>query len=276
MQDAPESKGMPIYFDDGRQLTDIAEDGAQHDWHPANQAAEKLFCCVECLRDIEAMLKSAGRTKNKAKQRRKIKIMLTHIHSLATGIRDLLNDLETNPDTVQKLPKGAREVVPELRTRFLANVAIGSGGLLSETRHKISAHVDKKLRPEAARALLSNAKPAQVGWWLHSCVTVLADVIKLPVYFWSVESERKDWIRIMFNEPLLSTIVVENGCVKELIALRFVRKPPRRHVLELLMKVVRDSGWMFGPNDPRIRKFVEDEPGAAWAKSLVTLQGQKS
>lgn len=274
--DSTASKGMPIYFDDGRQLTDIAEeDDKRHDWHPANPAATKLFRCVECLRDIEAMLKGAGRSKNKVKQRRKMKIMLTSLHSLATGIRDLLNDLENNPDTIQKLPKGAREIVPKLRTRFLANVAIGNGDLLSQARNKISAHVDKDLQPREARTLLGNAKPAQVGWWLHSCVTVLADVIKLPVYFWSVESEHKDWIRIMFNEPLLSTITISNGRIEKLIALHFIRKPPRRHILELLMRVVKDSAWLFGPNDPRIRKFVEDEPGATWAKSLIALPDQK-
>ena len=84
-----------------------------------NIAATKLFRCVECFRDIESMLESADRSKNKAKQRRKLKIMLTPLHSLATGIRDLLNDLENNPDTVQKLPEGARDVIPRLRVMFL-------------------------------------------------------------------------------------------------------------------------------------------------------------
>lgn len=263
---------MPIYFDDGRELTDIAEDAnRQHDWHPANPAANKLFRCIECLRDIDEMLKSAGRSKNQVKQRRKMKIMLTPLHSLATGIRDLLNDLENNPDTVQKLPQGARDILPELRQRFLANVAIGNGDLLSQTRNKISAHVDKDLSPGEAKTLLSNAKPAQVGWWLHSCVTVLADIIKLPVFFWSVESKQKDWIRIMFNEPILSTITVSNGRIEKLIALHFVRKPPRWQIFQLLMRVVKDSGWLFGPGDPRIRGFLEDAPGTAWAKASMAL-----
>jgi hypothetical protein len=113
--------------------------------------------------------------------------------------------------------------------------------LLSQTRNKISAHIDKDLHPEEARALLSNAKPAQVGWWLHSCVTVLADVIKLPVYFRSVELEHKDWIRIMCCEAIPTTITISNGRIEKLIALHFMRKPPRRHILELLMRVVKDS-----------------------------------
>src|SRR5205085_9053316 len=49
-QDSPAPRGMPVYFDDGRELTDIAEEpDNRDDWHPANTAANKLFRCIECL-----------------------------------------------------------------------------------------------------------------------------------------------------------------------------------------------------------------------------------
>ena len=51
--------GLPIYADQVRRLVDAATELQPHNWRPANVAAQKLFRCVECLRDIEVILKSA-------------------------------------------------------------------------------------------------------------------------------------------------------------------------------------------------------------------------
>src|SRR6185369_15836326 len=84
--------GFPIYSDEVRKLVDAATELEPHNWKPANVAAQKLFRRVECLRDIEVQLKSAGRSRNPVKRRRRLKIMLTPLHSLAEAARDLLND----------------------------------------------------------------------------------------------------------------------------------------------------------------------------------------
>jgi hypothetical protein len=82
--------GVPIYADQIRQLVDAATELQPQNWQPANVASQKLFRCVECLRDIEVLLKSAGRSSNQVKRRRKLKIMLTPLHSLAEAVRDLV------------------------------------------------------------------------------------------------------------------------------------------------------------------------------------------
>jgi len=84
----------PVYADQVRKLADIATDVQPQTWKPANVAAKKLFRCVECLRDLEVLLQTAGRSKSKVKRRRKLKILLTPLHSLVETIRDLANDLE--------------------------------------------------------------------------------------------------------------------------------------------------------------------------------------
>jgi len=262
----------PIYADQVRQIADIATGHQPQAWKPANVTAQKLFRCVECLRDIEVLLQTAGRSKNKVKQRRKLKILHTPLHSLVEAIRDLANDLENNPDTVCRLPDGARELVPQLRSQLLQISTVEKGGLLSMTRDKIAAHVDRELSTEEMQILLSQADSSQIGLWLHTCVGVLSDFIKLPVYFWSCEPDGEGSVRILFVEPFIVTLGLDStGRAKRLLDVHMIPKPPRRDVLELLMRVVKCSKWMFKVKGSHIKNFVMDEPRDSWAKSLHWL-----
>jgi hypothetical protein len=129
-----------------------------------------------------------------------------------------------------------------MRAQLLRNVSIGKGGLLATTRNKISAHIDRDLSSDEMRMLLSQAEPAQIGFWLHNCVAIIADLIKVPAFFWSCDSDQKGTIRILFNEPFVITLGVgPDGKVNSLIAVHFIPRPPRRDVLEILMRVVGSS-----------------------------------
>lgn len=264
--------GIPIYRDIHRKLTDVTTFRKRdRDWFPVGYAAQKLFRCVESLRDVDLLLQD-GKFKNNAKKRRKTKLILTPLHSLSEGIRDLLNDLETNPATVKALPPGAQAEIHKLRDCLLLNTQSGKGQLMTLARNKIAAHIDKDLWPHEAREIVEKASPPQVGWWLHTCVSVLADVLKLPVYYWGFHSEEPNVSRVMYNEPLIVTSEIEkNGRVVALLGVHIAKKGPRHQIFDLLKNVVKHSKWMFGPNDSQIRGFSEDEPGSAWAKSLIRL-----
>lgn len=262
----------PVYADQVRKLADVADGHQPQAWKPANVAAQKLFRCVECLRDLEVLLQTAGRTKNKGKQRRRLKLLHTPLYSLVEAIRDLANDLENNPDTVRQLPKGARQIVPQLRSQLLQISTVEKGGLLSTTRNKISAHIDRELSAEEMQSLLSQADPSQIGLWLHTCVAVLSDFIKLPVYFWACEPDGEGTMRVLFREPFVVTLGLDSmGKVNRLLDVHMLLSPPRHDVFELLVRVVKDSKWMFRPNASRITSFVEDQAGDSWAKSLQWL-----
>jgi hypothetical protein len=264
--------GRPVYADKVRQLADIANEYEPQAWNPANLPAQKLFRCVECLRDIEVLLQTAGRSKNKVKQRRKLKILHTPVHSLVEAIRDLTNDLENNPDTVSRLPDGAREQIPQLRSHLLQISTIEKGGLLSTTRDKIAAHVDRELSTEEMRFLLSQADSSRIGLWLHACISVLCDLIKLPYYFWSCQPDGGDNVRILFEEPFVVTFGLDSaGKANRLLDIHMVPSPPRYDVVKLLMRVVKHSKWMFKEKGSYIMNFVMDEPGGSWAKSLHWL-----
>lgn len=262
----------PVYADQIRQLSDIAKGCQPQAWKPANATAKKLFRCVECLRDIEILLQTAGRSKNTVKQRRKLKILHTPLHSLVEAIRDLANDLENNPDTVRRLPDGAREIIPQLRSQLLQISTIEKGGLLSMTRDKIAAHVDRELSTEEMQILLSHADSSQMGLWIHTCVGILCDFVKLPVYFWSCEPDGGGSVRILFVEPFVVTLGLDSsGKANCMLDVHMVPRPPRYEVTKLLMHVVKCSKWMFKLKGSHIMKFVMDEPGDSWAKSLHWL-----
>jgi hypothetical protein len=264
--------GKPVYADKVRHLADVATGHQPQAWKPANTAAKKLFRCVECLRDIEVLLHTAERLKNKAKQRRKLKILHTPLYSLVEGIRDLANELENNPDTFRQLPKGARQLIPELRSQLLRISTAEKGGLLSTTRDKISAHIDRELSAQEMQMLLSRADPSQIGLWLHACVAVLSDFIKLPVYFWSCEPDGVGTIRILFKEPFVVTLGLDStGKANQILDVHLILSPPRYDVFVLMMRIVKKSKWMFRAKSHRITSFVPDDPEDTWAKALQWL-----
>lgn len=262
----------PVYADARRKIADVATDYDPHAWHPANITAKKLFRCIESLRDIDSLLVDAGRSKSKDKIRRKLKILHTPVHSLVEGVRDLANDLENNPETVVRLPLNARQIIPKIRSQLLQISTIEKGGLLSTTRDKISAHVDKELSSEQMHQILNQANSAQIGLWVHTCISVLSDFIKLPVYFWSCHPDGERSLRIMFTEPFVVTLELDSqNTVTKLLDVHMMPQPPRYEMILLFKRVVKSSEWMFSSNDCRIINFAEDLSNDTWAKSLDWL-----
>jgi hypothetical protein len=224
------------------------------------------------LLQIDDLLEDAANLKNPVKKRRRIKRLYTDLHSLGECLLDLLNDCESNPDTVQKMPKGGTKLIPQIRQVLLAQVPIGKDGLLSKLRDKTSAHIDKSLWVNESRDLLRQVQPHEVGLWLHVCITVLCDLLKLPIYFWSVNSPRPDVIRLLMCEPFLVSMKLDDtGKISELVGTDIINQSPRKEIAELIAAVVEHSRWMFRPKDKRIRNFYFDGKGSSWAQSLENI-----
>jgi hypothetical protein len=265
--------GLPVYVDVERKLANAVEvDDSTHDWLPGNRAAHKLHRCFECLLNIDELLEDAAKLKNPVKQRRRIKILFTHLHSFAECLLDLLNDCEANPDTVQKMPKGGTKLISQMRQLLLSQVPIGKDGLLSKLRDKTSAHIDKSLWVNESRDLVKKAKPHDVGLWLDVCIGIQCDLLKLPIYFWSVDSNQPDVVRIVMCEPFLVSMRIKDGKISELVGMHVIKQSPRKEIEEIILKVIKHSRWMFRPGDKQIRSVYYDEKDASWAQSLINLQ----
>lgn len=111
-----------------------------------------------------------------------------------------------------------------------------------------------------------------MGLWLHTCIAVLADFIKLPVYFWFCGPDGEGNVQMLFREPFVVTLGLDAaGKPNRLLDVHMIPEPPRHEALALMMQVVESSRWMFGAADPHILSWVEDKPGEYWAKSLKQL-----
>jgi hypothetical protein len=174
-------------------------DNCAHDWEPANNATQKLWRCVEALRDIASILEDAAILTGKDKRRRKLKMMLTPLVSLAQGIVDLLNHAECDPEARRNIGSRAHALIPQVRQRFLEYVPLERKKLLSTLRNKVSAHVDTSLFPAQARDLFSKAHSHELGLWLHVSVAVLLDLSKLPMYGWMCDCDEEGLVRLMTN-----------------------------------------------------------------------------
>jgi hypothetical protein len=269
------SQGSVFYADIERTLTDaVKTDDAKHDWFPANQVAEKLCRCVECFRDLQNHLEDAHHI-NEAAKRRRLKTLLTPLHSLAIGILDLLKECQSNPETAKKIQKET-ELVSRLRKLLLNHVPIGKDEvgkdrLLSKLRHTTSAHIDKSLSADEARQLIANLKSHEVGLWLHVCIAVFSDLLKLPIYFWSCKSEKSDVFHIMMCEPFLISMRIKDEESLEIVDTHIIKNSPRNEIGGIIFSVIEHSRWMFRPGDKQIQKISYDKDGDSWAQSLNNL-----
>lgn len=266
--------GMPIYFDDvPRDISNTAAeiDRSHHDWEPANKVARKLWRCIDALKDVAAVLENVSASESPDKQRRKLKIMLTPLLSLAQGIVDLLNYIECDAETRKHLDPDLHALIAPLRERFLEYVPIERKMLLSTLRNKVSAHVDQSLSPSQARELLSQARFHEVGLWLHASVGVMLDLTKLPIYGWICDSNRKDVVRLMTNEPFLLTITIEEGQLGDLVGLHIVQDAPVARIVKVMEEALAGSRWMFGSTDMRLGNFVEHKDPWPWPEFLVSF-----
>lgn len=264
--------GMPIYSDDvPRDISNLTAetDNSHHDWEPANKATQKLWRCVDALRDIASLLEDAAASKSKDKRRRKLKILLTPLASLAQGIVDLLNHSECDAETRARIEPKMHEMIAPLRERFLEYVPLERKKLLSTLRNKISAHVDKSLFPAQARDLFSKAHLHEVGLWLHASIAVLLDLSKLPIYGWMCDCDKKDTVRLMTNEPFLLTIAVKDGKLGDLVGLHIVQDAPMKRTVKLMEEVIDASRWMFDRSHMRVGGLVEHEEYRPWPEYLA-------
>lgn len=251
--------GIPVYRDSkDRGIVDPAEEAdSPINWVPRNQLAVKLWRCLEALRDIQEILGEARQVSNPKKQRRRLKIVATPMLSLAQGVRSLCNSLATDPELGQRLSRETREYFNKVREAFDEDVPLGAESSLKMIRNKIAAHVDSKLGPKDAHKLLDEVKPNKYGHWLHACIWVLQEVMQPDLYSWHSEDGPDGGIRLMNVEPWVITFVKtpEGECS---LAGVDVGVSPKRVILRVCEEIVRESQWLFGANEERL-KVLEDD-----------------
>jgi hypothetical protein len=270
------NKGAPMYPDDkDRFIMDpLKEQLSPYDYYPSNVAAQKLYRCVEAMRDILNDLEDAAETQAKDKRRRKVKRLFTPICCLAEHVINLLNDIRSNPDTKRLLTEDVNVLADEIEQKFSEIVPHQHGQILRVIRNKMAAHIDGRQKPDEAHKLFSEATSAQVGLWIHASITVIADLIKLPIYQWTTGTDNPNHFLILSSNnpfPVMPVFETENGVMKRILGALIPQNDPRKEIQNLIFLIVTKSQWMFRKTDPQIRGFIEDSPESSWAKSLESL-----
>lgn len=176
--------GMPIYEDDqDRSIVDaLDEDGESPDWYPSNATALKLWQCLEALRDIDAALAGLLMQGAEVQRRRQLKQFSVPLHSLATTVVRLCDQIAGDADAKFRLEAGTVSQVSKIRTEFCGLIPFDHKGDLSVIRNRLGGHVDRELAPWTAREILSREAMSNFGKWLHICLHALLDLLKLDVY----------------------------------------------------------------------------------------------
>jgi hypothetical protein len=254
--------GMPIHFESvSREVADCIEEedidaGA---WHPSNKAAQKLWRILECLRDLDELIEGAAHQKNATKKKRRLKIATTQLYSLVSNLGDLINDINCNGETSKLLNAEQLQQVEKIGRQFESMVPHAPSDPLSIVRNKLSSHVDKKIYPTEARKIASVVIPSEFGRWLHVCLHLVLDLIKLDIYWWSCASNKDGYIRHMSCEPYIATFRVSSGTIEELAGLHISKNSPKNSVTAVVNSLIIGSQWMFKPGQPRIGSLIEDK-----------------
>lgn len=103
--------------------------------------------------DLEEALESASQAKNTIKRKRKLKIAITPLFALISNIDDLLNDIENNPETHNRLENKEIKEVVKIHKEFNEVLPHDHKSLVTKIRNNLSSHIDKKLHPSGAQQL---------------------------------------------------------------------------------------------------------------------------
>lgn len=241
-----------------RAIADSLEEIAVDAWFPSNSAANKLWRCLESLRDLDELLTDSANQKNATKRKRKLKIAITPLYSLILCVDDLCNDIQGNKETRGLLDIAKVNEVKEIQKRFSELLPHDHKAIVSTIRNKLSAHVDNKLHPSEAQKLNDVVTAHEFGRWLHICLHLVLDLTKLDIYTWSCKAPSDEYVCFMHNEPFIVTIKPGGKNGPELAALNIANGSPRNAIPEVIGNLITHSQWMFKKGQPRIASLKED------------------
>lgn len=250
--------GLPIYLDaTGRQLADPAADSElKPDWRPTNNAAAKLWRCIEVLRDIKEILAAAASSTDGRTRRRRLKSLAVPLISLANETRRLCRHFATDPQWKHRIARDMRDRLTTLNDDLKR---IYDGCSILELRDKYAAHMDEGMLPNKARLLLSGMAMSDYGRCLHSCLWVLFELLDLKLYTWSAADAADGYFRTMNQEPFMLTwLRDQEGNLT--LAGAHIAQTPLQAAEQLCEDLVVSSQWLFAEGEARLMVVDRGEP----------------
>lgn len=259
-EDAEMQQLVSILNEHGRRLvdpTDLRE--VDRSWHPANSAAEKLWRCVEAARDVNSLLSGIAEMKTDAERTRRLKQLATPTHSLLEAVRELVNDFMSQPDTRTRISDDDRRTIGKLGQMMSNDLGIATGSPIRGVRDKLSAHMDRRVRPHDARQLIVAAPAHHFGARLHQAVYILLYLLTFDVYAWAAGDAPDGCDRLMICEPF--GVLLRRDAVGRLALMDIeLSRSPRLDVEIACRELVMTSQWMFRPGQARLEWPDDSDP----------------
>jgi hypothetical protein len=249
-EDRPRGRGLPIFRDSERPIADLL-DPSSTEWQPGCSATLRLWRSLELLRDLEEGLRGAQVARSIPRQKRRLKLLLPTLVSLAEDLTRLCNEFIEDEHWVTQLPEDFRDHLRVFKESFEKDVPFGYGRELRVLRNKLGAHFDPKMLPSKARQLLDTAEHRTYGRWAQSCVWLTLQLLEANVYTWVTNDVEEGSRRLMQIEPFVITLAPNQEGEMTLAGLD-VGPSPRNTVAEACEKVVEASQWLFGKDETRL------------------------
>lgn len=233
-------QGIPIYIDDREpEIDDPAKRSNKEFWFPANTISIKLTACLESIRDIQRLLAILAEQENPYSDKRVVKLMATPLYSLASGVKDVYNDLQGNIKEYGQLKNDQLKQINKRRSEYLNAIPLHDSALRT-IRDKISSHVDKEVFKGDPRKVWALVDLELLLKWLKAIVNELMFLLSLDVYAWTRDSGHPDIFRLMSKDGVQVDLNMKEKVINSVALVRspkYYVSDKVQHVANLYAKI---------------------------------------
>jgi hypothetical protein len=173
-----------------------------------------------------------------AADKRAAKQLIVPVFSLAVGLRDLFNDLQSN--AWGQLPRDEQQELVRQFHLFGERVPTTTGSLKT-ARDKIGAHLDKDVFAQGPRQVWEQFDLRDLLGWIYGCVEMLRPLLEADVYAWTRDSGRPQVVSLMTVDGTEVDLLLEDGEPTMIVGVTLTDSP-RRGIFREVCEVT--GAWM--------------------------------
>lgn len=218
-------RGIPLFVDMAEpEIHDPAKQQVSMAWRGSNNISFKLLCCIEAIRDLTSIVENMSTLNNPLEDRRMAKHAATPLYSLAAGIRDMFNELQSNARDYSIASSNQRKELHKRSKNFSKKVPIDRDSDLRSVRDKIGAHIDKDavITPEHYWCKINLIDYFK---WMQFCIEEILHLLTLNIYGWTRESGHPDIWSLMSVDGTLVNFYMQDGQPEFIVNVTLVRSP---------------------------------------------------
>lgn len=224
-QEEEKSKGIPLFVDsDEPEIKDAAIQQESTVWYGSNQISFKLLRCLEAIRDITKILEVLAGHDNPFSDKRWSKQIASPLYNLASGVKDMFNELEGNAKNYSILGDKERRELKKRAVQFEGQVPLDNQSELRAVRDKIDSHIDKDavITPDK---YWSKVNLYSYLVWLRNSLEQLLHLLSLDVYGWTRDSGHPDVWSLMSVDGTVVDLYMQEGQPVSILNVTLAKSP---------------------------------------------------